>query len=422
MNNQPYNNDHENVETTTYHAKINVPNESELEAIEYINPLDNPKLRDKRKHMKKQNKSREEIDKEAQDFVFAQPHKEKKNSKLKKVLLIILIILLSLIFLLTSTFFIFKHIGKKSMLDYNNMVINPSPQIQDISNVTNDGKEVTYKGKKYVFNEEIATVVMMGIDKTADETHKVGSGQADAIYIGIIDNRTKKVSILSVSRDAMVDVNIYNTKGEFVRTENQQLCLSYAYGDGSHSSAQNTINSLQRLFYGMQFNTYFALNYYGLHDINDAVGGVTVTATTDFYSYNQNRIVKKGETITLYGADAEQYLRTRDLSALDSNTERMDRQKQYITTFLSKIVPSAKKDITVITRLFNTVNANSTTNLNTSKLTYLASNALSNIDSYKNIEFYSVPGTVVKGEKYAEFNVDQTALWELMLDLFYIEQ
>jgi len=111
-----------------------------------------------------------------------------------------------------------------------------------------------------------------------------------------------------------------------------------------------------------------------------------------------------------------------DLSELASNTDRMDRQKQYITSFLSSVVPAAKKDISVVTTLYDTVKENSTTNLNTTKVTYLATSALSNIDSYKNINFYSVPGTVQKGEKYAEFYVDQTGLWELMLELFYIEQ
>jgi len=428
MSNQPYNNDHENevTETNDNYPQRKAPTKEELDAIEYINPVTSKnKKKCIIKHKNKTIKSQEEIEKETSDFVFAQPVKVKKKSKVKKTLLVILIVLLSLILLAGATILVLNIMGKKAMLNYNNMVITPSPQIEEISDIADDGKTVTYKGKTYVFNEEIATVVLMGIDKddlgTTDNVVGTG-GQADAIYIGIIDTKTQKVSILSVSRDTMVDTNIYNTNGEFVKTENMQLCLSYAYGDGMHTSAQNTVNSLQRLFYGMQFNTYFALDYMGLQDLNDAVGGVTVTATADFYSYNQLRTIKKGETVTLHGPDAEQYLRTRDLSELASNTDRMDRQKQYITSFLSSVVPAAKKDISVVTTLYDTVKENSTTNLNTTKVTYLATSALSNIDSYKNINFYSVPGTVQKGEKYAEFYVDQTGLWELMLELFYIEQ
>lgn len=431
MNNQPYNNDSENeisnnITSENTEVKTKVPTVEELEEVEYVLPVTHKNQKKSRKiHNNKTIKTKEEIEKESSDFVFAQPHKEKKKSKVKKVLLIILIVLLSLVLILTSTVLIFRHIGKKAMLNYKDMVIKPPSEVENISKIENDGKTVVYNGKTYVFNEEIATVVMMGIDKDdlgiTDEIVGTG-GQADAIFIGIINNKSGKVSILSVSRDSMVDVNIYNTKGEFVKTDNMQLCLSFAYGDGKETSTKNTINSLERLFYGMKFNTYLALDYKGLHELNDAVGGVTVTATSDFYSYNERRTVKKGETFTLWGPDSEQYLRTRDLSELESNTDRMDRQKQYITALLSNVVPAAKKDITVVTKLFDAVKDNSTTNLNASKITYLATEALGNIDSYKNIGFYSVPGTVLKGEKYAEFHVDQTALWELMLELFYIEK
>ena len=53
-------------------------------------------------------------------------------------------------------------------------------------------------------------------------------------------------------------------------------------------------------------------------------------------------------------------------------------------------------------------------------MTYLATTAISSLDSYKEIEFVNVPGTVTKGE-YAEFIVDQNGLMEVMLDLFYIK-
>ena len=163
------------------------------------------------------------------------------------------------------------------------------------------------------------------------------------------------------------------------------------------------------------------MDYEALMQLNDAVGGVTVTANTDFFCHSQNRTVKKGETVTLYGKDAEQYIRARDLSKLDSNEARMERQRQYISSFLSSVVPAAKEDLSVITDLYNTVNSNSTTNLTVSKLTYLATNVLTNMDSYKDIKFYNIDGTVKKGETYAEFYVDEDALMETMLTLFYEE-
>ncbi len=435
MNNQPYNNDYET--ETEQHAQPQPKQtiehtQEELDSIEYITPVSKKKKHKKHHSSSKDSTKRaEEIEAATDGFVFARPqkvskkkHRKDKKRKWLKALYIFLAVILSIIIIAASTVFIYHQIGKSAMHDYDDMVVNPSPDVTDVSNINNNGKNITYKGKNYVFNEDVTSVVLMGIDKDDLGTVNgvVGTGgQADAIYIAVIDTKNNDVSVLGVSRDSMVDVNVYSENGNFINTENMQLCLSYAYGDGKQTSAENTITSLQRMFYGLQFDTYFAMDYMALQQLNDAIGGVTVTTNTDFYSYNERRTVKKGETITLFGADAEQYIRARDLSQLDSNESRMERQQQYITNFLSSVIPAAKNDLSVITKLYSTVNATSTTNLTTSKVTYLATTALTNMDSYKDIEFLSVPGTIKKGKTYAEFHVDQNGMMELMLDLFYEE-
>ena len=433
MNNLPYNNDYE-TESKTENTQDNSNSgfsKEELDSIEYITPIKHKKHKHKHKHKKSSTENAKKMPDGADDFVFARPqkvskkkHRKSKKRKVLKVLAIILAVISSILVVAVSTVFVFHQIGKSAMHDYDDMVVKPSPQVDDISSIDNSGKNITYKGKKYTFNEDVTSVVLMGIDRAqlgAIDSVVGTGGQADAIYIAVINTKTNDVSLLSISRDTMVDVNVYSTDGNFIDTRNMQLCLSYAYGDGKHKSAENTIVSLQRLFYGLQFDTYFAMDYEALMQLNDAVGGVTVTANTDFFCHSQNRTVKKGETVTLYGKDAEQYIRARDLSKLDSNEARMERQRQYISSFLSSVVPAAKEDLSVITDLYNTVSANSTTNLTVSKLTYLATNVLTNMDSYKDIKFYNIDGTVKKGETYAEFYANEDALMETMLNLFYEE-
>ena len=362
---------------------------------------------------------------DANDFIYARHHSKKSKIKKKaiKVLIIILCVLLSLVIVAASTIFVFNSVGKSAMHNYDDMTIEPSPEIDKIEQVENSGKTITYNGKTYSFNEDVTTVALMGIDiKDFENTDKVvgEGGQADAIYIAVIDTKADKVTILGVSRDTMVDVNVYNTEGGFLRTENMQLCLSYAYGDGAHTSCENTLTSLERLFYGMQYDTYFSIDTRALETLTDTVGGVTVTSLVDFYSDYYNRTIKVGETVTLYGNDATMYIRSRDLEELDSNNDRMARQKQFMTAFLSQIWGSVKSNPAVIADLYGTISDNSTTNLTPSKMTYLTTTAISMLDSYKEIEFLNIPGTVKKGE-YAEFIVDENALMEIMLDLFYVD-
>lgn len=364
---------------------------------------------------------------EADDFCFAQPYNSKKErrKKILKIFGIVMAVLASLMVVLSAAVVIFNYSGKKAMHDYADMTINvPIEEVEKLEAIEDSGKTIIYNGETYAFNEKVTTVTFMGVDiKDFEKTDReIGeAGQADAVYIAVMDTNTKKLTILGVSRDSMVDVNIYNKDGEFVNTELMQLCLSYAYGDGEHTSCENTIVSLERLFYGMQFDTYFSLDTRALERLTDEIGGVTVTSLMDFYSNNENRTVYKGEEITLYGSDATTYIRSRNTKELDSNNDRMERQSQFMKAFLSKSWSTVKSNPKSVINLYNTIDDYSTTNLTTSKMVYLTSSAISMLDSYKEVEFVNIAGEVKKGEKYAEFYPDQDALMETLLDLFYVE-
>jgi polyisoprenyl-teichoic acid--peptidoglycan teichoic acid transferase len=129
-------------------------------------------------------------------------------------------------------------------------------------------------------------------------------------------------------------------------------------------------------------------------------------------------LVKKGEVITLKGDDARYYVQYRDTSAIDANMPRMKRQQQYLTAFSKSALSMTKKDITTPVKLLNKISKYVTTNLDASKITYLTTSVLTN--NYNGeIDFRMVQGEVVRGERYAEFVPDETALYELILDVFY---
>lgn len=418
--NKNQNNDFDNIDEITEFVE---KSQQELDTIDYVIPTS--KKHKKSHHHKSDSMTAQEKEAEAQDFVFATPHKKKhKKNKPLKIIGIVLSVIAAILIVCVSTLFIFNQAGKKAMHNYEEMTIEPSPEIADVINLIDDkGKTIEYKGKTYSFNEDVATIVFMGIDTKDFENpdRLVGEGgQADAIYIAVIDTKYDKVSILGVSRDSMVDVNIYNTDGEFVNTENMQICLSYAYGDAAHTSCENTLLSLERLFYGLQFDTYFSIDTRSLETLTDAVSGVTLTTLVDYYSKYYGRTIYAGETVTIHGIDAEMYVRSRDIEELTSNNDRMARQRQFMKAFLSQIWPSVKKDPSVILDLYNGIKSNSTTNLTTSKMTYLTTTAISSLDSYKEIEFVNIPGAIKKGE-YAEFHINEEGLMEVMLNLFYTE-
>ena len=102
------------------------------------------------------------------------------------------------------------------------------------------------------------------------------------------------------------------------------------------------VDAVSKLFYGIPINGYVAFNMETISQLNDAVGGVTVTVPE---GENISDKLKSGETVTLNGDDAVSFVRYRDTSVEGSNNLRIARQKQYLINFFSRAVKAVQKDV-----------------------------------------------------------------------------
>lgn len=330
-----------------------------------------------------------------------------------KVLLIIISVILAIALIAGGVVFTLYQVGKNALTnDTGKFTVTPPEILKDEVLIDQDGATVYYKGEKYQYNENAVPILIMGVDKyDFDDNEGIGyNGQADAIYVAVLNTDTKAVSVLSLSRDTMVDVNMYSHGDQFLRTEKMQLCLSYAYGDGKAKSCDNVALSVSRILCNIPVNTYLALDFEAIPVINDSVGGVTVP------EYDDLGFEKTGNMITLNGDQARRYLRWRYTGVTDSNESRIERQKNYISAFTKKAVEYTKEDISFPLSVYNSVNEYMVTNVGASQVTYLAANYL---DGVANMKMYSIPGTIEKIDGYAQFAPDEVALYETILELFY---
>ncbi len=343
-------------------------------------------------------------------------NEKKKMNKALKVILIIIAVILALAIIAGIVMFIMYRSGRNSLKpDAEVIEITPPEEVEKEVQVEQDGLSVYYKGEKYKFNENAVPILLLGVDKYSFEnTEGIGyNGQADAVYLAVLDTETNGVSILAVSRDSMVDVNMYSYEGNFLRTEKMQLCLSYAYGDGKEKSCENVMTSVSRLLCNIPLNSYIAIDFDSLPVLTEAVGGVTVPEYTD------DGMQKTGNMITLDGERTERYLRWRWTPELTSNNARIERHKNYISAFAKRAVALTKEDITFPIGLYNSVSEYMVTNVGVSQITYLAANYLEGVE---NMQMYSIPGTIAEVDSHAQFTPDATALYETMLELFYVKQ
>lgn len=270
---------------------------------------------------------------------------------------------------------------------------------------------ITYKGEKYKYNYNLRTVLFMGVDKEGEiEEKKVGGGgQTDSLVLFAMDTEKKTTQALSVSRDTMTDIRTYDMSGEFLSTERAQLALQYAYGDGKAKSCVLTREAVSNLLYQTPVNSYVALTMEGFSRIADELGGIRITVPRDYTHINP--AFKKGETITLNGKMAEQYVRYRDTSASGSNNERMERQSQFIEALVKQLQINMKEKKDAV-HLYRKMKPYMVTDISEEELERMI-----NYEFEGKVE--KVPGTVQKGEKYDEFIVDNEKLKEKVMNMFY---
>lgn len=284
--------------------------------------------------------------------------------------------------------------------------------------------DIRYKGKIYRYNSDILTFLVMGIDsknqvKPADAPTKdfTKGGQSDAMFLAVLNPHTKELSLIAINRDTITDIDIYDKKGNFVGTEEMQLTLQHGYGDGRELSCERSVKAVSNLFYQLPIHGYCAINMSAIPLLNDAVGGVDVIAleTLKYKDFS----VKEGEALHLEGMDAFWYVKYRDTKLFNSAGFRLNRQKQYLNAYVAQAKKAVKKDMTLPISLYSTLSKYMVTDVTVDEVSYLATTVLDYNFGEENL--YSIQGETIQAEIFEEFHVDDKALYELILQVFYEE-
>lgn len=270
---------------------------------------------------------------------------------------------------------------------------------------------VSYQGKKYSYNEDLKTILFLGVDKRDEvqvQTYTGRGGQSDCILLLVMNKKEKTTTLLQVSRDSMVDLKIYDSAGEVLTTQRGQLALQYAYGDGAEKSCRLTRDAVSNLLYGIPINGYISLNLDGIVAIVDALGGVDITFKEDYTALDPSWT--KGESVTLNGTQAERFVRYRDTKVTGSNNSRMERQSQFLWALFTQM--KKEGNATLYDTLLNAGSPYMVSDLTAEEMKTLS-------DYQLNETIEKVPGEVQAGEEHDEYIVDDEKLYELLLKVFY---
>lgn len=279
------------------------------------------------------------------------------------------------------------------------------------------GESVKVDGVEYVLNDDTQCILLMGLDKFDDDRDDSGfynDQKADFLMLLVLDNQNNTYSAIHLNRDTMVNMNVLGVAGEKIDTYFGQLALAHTYGNGKEVSCRNTADSVSDLLNGIEIERYISVTMDAVPVITDLVGGVEVEVTDDFTGIDDSLVM--GETITLNGEQALNFVRSRYGLEDSSNSARMDRQQEYLSglydAFNEKIKADDSFAMTASVEMDKFMVSNYTLNQ--------LENLITNLSEYEFTRVYDIEGETRTGEKFLEFYADGDSVTELVLDLFYI--
>lgn len=286
-----------------------------------------------------------------------------------------------------------------------------------VSSEENTSESITYKGKTYVYNDHLSNYLFMGIDTKGDmETaESENAGQADAVFLVSVDRVTKEMQVISIPRDTMTEIEMFSVSRKSLGLMENHINLQYAQGDGKTESCELMETAVSKLLGGIPVHGYCSVNMDGIPVMTEAAGNVQVVIPDNSLE-EVNPEFAEGAEVTLTKDNVEQFVRYRNIGREQSALVRQDRQKIFIEAYMKKAQEQYAKDASFVTGLYESMKPYMVTNIGNDLFVKLLSVAQEGKSSV-----HTLPGKGAQGEYFDEYRVDEEALQEMIISVFYRE-
>ena len=284
------------------------------------------------------------------------------------------------------------------------------------SEMTEEEGLTYFDGSWYRQRDDLETILLLGLDQMEQPQSADGyrnDMQADFLLLLVIDEGQKNCRMLQLNRDTMTEIPILGVAGDEAGSFTGQLALAHTYGSGKADSCFNAAKAVSDLLYGVPVDHFVSMTMDGVARINDLAGGVTVRIEDDFSQVDPS--LTEGSQICLSGSQALTYVRARGGMEDSSNLQRMRRQRTYMQALYEKVKTCVEEDENFMAeaaaRLSDCMVSDYTAN-------QLA--ALGNLLSACSMgEILPLEGSAKQGKEFMEFYVDEEALQQTVITLFY---
>ena len=335
----------------------------------------------------------------------------RKAIRQRKICMLLIIILIIVLSILGGGYYL---LSQKNAASPQNGGQNSDSRNQ--TDLSQNGDIVEYKGETYKYNDHLSNYLFLGIDtREAVDTYQsqADAGQADAIFLVSMDRATEKIKVLFLPRDSMTRIEVFNPYGQSLGETTDHLNIQYAFGDGKEKSCELMKTAVSDMLDGLPIQGYCSMNMDGISVITDFVGGIQLTIPDDSLA-DVNPEYKKGAVVDITGETAEQFVRYRDIDKTQSALVRQERQKTFLQALVQKAQEKAGEDAGFVTGLYDSVKSYTVTNMGNdifAKLLAASQNGITDTET--------VPGEGTHGENFDEYHIDEDALSDLIISMFY---
>ncbi len=278
-------------------------------------------------------------------------------------------------------------------------------------------ESLTYYNGAWYARKELETVLVMGVDKYADdaaaEDGYTNQEQADFLLLLVLDRNAGVCTALPLNRDTMTEITALGLAGERTGTFTGQLALAHTYGSGGLDSARNEGRAVSALLYGTEIDHVMAFTMDAVPVLTDAVGGVPVLVEDDFSAMTDQ--LPMGQEVTLRGELALTFVRGRgSMGGEKTNLNRMARQNAYLQGLYRRLQDTVQ-DEGFLTQLLLELSPYLDTDCTAAQLNDLYQTVVQD-----RLAVLDAPaGEAVVGDEFMEFHVDEDALQQTVIELFY---
>lgn len=335
----------------------------------------------------------------------------RKAIRQRKICMLLIIILIIVLSVLGGGYYL---LSQKNAASPQNGGQNSDSRNQ--TDLSQNSDIVEYKGETYRYNDHLSNYLFLGIDtREAVDTYQsqADAGQADAIFLVSMDRATEKIKVLFIPRDSMTRIEVFNPYGQSLGETTDHLNIQYAFGDGKEKSCELMKTAVSNMLDGLPIQGYCSMNMDGISVITDFVGGIQLTIPDDSLA-DVNPEYKKGAVVDITGETAEQFVRYRDIDKTQSALVRQERQKTFLQALVQKAQEKAGEDAGFVTGLYDSVKSYTVTNMGNdifAKLLAASQNGITDTET--------VPGEGTHGENFDEYHIDEDALSDLIISMFY---